>query len=76
MVQLNKNFLAGYSRFKDEPKVNDLKQRIQNYNQLLKSGGIRDRQVSTTNFNGKSALPLIMKRSLAMFTLALLGLPG
>ncbi|EQL34373.1 acetyltransferase [Blastomyces dermatitidis ATCC 26199] len=45
VVELNRNLLKGYTRFKDEPKVLQLKKAVSDYNDRLKALGIRDHQV-------------------------------
>ncbi|KKZ62835.1 hypothetical protein EMCG_02830 [[Emmonsia] crescens] len=45
VIELNRNLLKGYTRFKDEPKVLQLKKAISEYNNRLKALGILDHQV-------------------------------
>ena len=45
VVELNKRFLQGYLHFKDEPKVQKLRDDVLKYNRLLRDLGLRDHQV-------------------------------
>lgn len=45
VVELNKRFLQGYLHFKDEPKVQKLREDVLKYNRLLRDLGLRDHQV-------------------------------
>ncbi|KAG5301567.1 glycerol-3-phosphate O-acyltransferase [Histoplasma ohiense] len=45
VIELNRNLLKGYTRFRDEPKVVHLKKAVSDYNDRLKALGIRDHQV-------------------------------
>lgn len=47
VVELNKRFLQGYLQFKDEPKVQKLREDVLKYNRLLRDLGLRDHQVGT-----------------------------
>lgn len=53
-VRLNKRFIAGYSAYKDEPKMIDLKKRVQEYNTLLRYMGLKDHQVRSLLFRCRS----------------------
>lgn len=45
IVELNKRFIAGYEVYKDEPKVQALRERVKQYNTLLRHMGLKDHQV-------------------------------
>ncbi|KAI3004935.1 hypothetical protein CAN33_0027100 [Aspergillus niger] len=45
VIELNRRLLKGYTQFKDEPKVLQLKKAISDYNRRLRALGIRDHQV-------------------------------
>ncbi|KAI8987852.1 hypothetical protein BDF20DRAFT_904750 [Mycotypha africana] len=77
VVDLNRRFLIGYNVFKDDPKVNDLEQKVMAYNQLLKYYGIKDHQVNkTTTENNGRLLYLLMKRISILIFLGLWSFPG
>lgn len=46
VVELNKRFLYAYQKFKDEPRVQQLKGKVLKYNRLVHDLGLRDHQVS------------------------------
>lgn len=45
VVELNRRLLEGYTRFKDEPRVQKLRTDVLKYNRLLRDIGVRDHQV-------------------------------
>ena len=45
VVELNKRFLLAYSHFKDEPRIQALREKVLKYNRLLRDLGLRDHQV-------------------------------
>lgn len=45
IVELNKRFIAGYEVYKDEPRLQELVQRVKEYNTLLRYMGLKDHQV-------------------------------
>lgn len=46
VVELNRRLLQGYEHFKDEPRVQKLRQDVLKYNRLVRDLGLRDHQVS------------------------------
>ncbi|KAI6143231.1 hypothetical protein BKA82DRAFT_4184090 [Pisolithus tinctorius] len=42
VVELNRRFLEGYTHFKDEPRIQNLKADVLKYNRLLRDLGLRD----------------------------------
>lgn len=47
VVELNRRFLEGYTHFKDEPRVQKLRNDVLKYNRLLRDLGLRDHQACT-----------------------------
>jgi glycerol-3-phosphate O-acyltransferase / dihydroxyacetone phosphate acyltransferase len=45
VVELNKRFLLAYSYFKDDPRIQALREKVLKYNRLLQDLGLRDHQV-------------------------------
>ena len=45
MVELNRRLLEGYNHFKDEPRVQKLREDVLKYNRLVRDLGLRDHQV-------------------------------
>jgi len=46
VVEINRRLLEGYVHFKDEPRVQKLRQDVLKYNRLVRDLGLRDHQVS------------------------------
>lgn len=49
VVELNRRFVKGYTRYKDDPRVIAVKKDVLNYNWQLRALGIRDHQVEWGN---------------------------
>lgn len=49
VVELNRRFIIGYERYKNEPRVIALKAKVQDYNKLLAYMGLRDHQVCSVS---------------------------
>jgi glycerol-3-phosphate O-acyltransferase/dihydroxyacetone phosphate acyltransferase len=45
VVELNRRLLEGYIHFKDEPRVQRLREDVLKYNRLVRDLGLRDHQV-------------------------------
>jgi hypothetical protein len=45
-VELNRRLLEGYTHFKDEPRVQQLRESVLKYNRLVRDLGLRDHQVT------------------------------
>ena len=45
VVELNRRFIEGYMHFKDEPRIQKLKENVLKYNRLVRDLGLRDHQV-------------------------------
>jgi hypothetical protein len=46
---LNRRLLEGYGHFKDEPRVQKLREDVLKYNRLVRDLGLRDHQVTLYN---------------------------
>ena len=57
-MQLNKRFLESYQVFKDEPRVQQLREDVVRYNRRLLDLGIRDHQVGSSSELDKGAVKL------------------
>lgn len=44
-MELNKRFMIAYEHFKDEPRVQKLKESVSKYNRAIRDLGLRDHQV-------------------------------
>ncbi|KAG9290933.1 hypothetical protein G9A89_011083 [Geosiphon pyriformis] len=76
VVELNRRFVAGYNHFKDDPRVQDIREKVMAYNQLLKYHGLKDHQVNKKVLGGKRTAGLFLYRIFLLFTWSILGLPG
>lgn len=76
VVDLNRRFIHGYERYKDEPKVKELEQKVLAYNQLLKYHGLKDHQVDRTRVGGLWTFGLFCYRVSLLFFWGGLALPG
>lgn len=45
VVEMNRRLLIGYSKYKDEPRIQHLKEAVRRYNSMLYSMGLKDHQV-------------------------------
>lgn len=79
VIELNRRLLKGYTEFKDEPKVLQLKRAISDYNLRLRSLGIRDHEVEWGNVTHRGwwlVLCILIYRVGELVTLAIGTLPS
>ncbi len=76
VVELNRNLLIGYSRYKDDPKIRHLTQSVIQYNQKLKYYGLRDHQVASASKDFLHNAVLLVKRLFILAYYGILCLPG
>ncbi|CDO70806.1 hypothetical protein BN946_scf184798.g122 [Trametes cinnabarina] len=76
VVELNKRFLQGYLHFKDEPKVQKLRDDVLKYNRLLRDLGLRDHQVPMAQKAGWKTFGLLSYRLILLTVWTVLALPG
>ena len=76
VVELNRRFVEGYSHFKDDPRVIQLRNDVLAYNRRLRMLGIRDHQVQNARVEPLSVLGKLVYRSLKVTVLGLGALPG
>ncbi|KAJ3539417.1 hypothetical protein NM688_g6363 [Phlebia brevispora] len=76
VVELNKRFLEGYLHFKDEPKVQKLRENVLKYNRLLRDLGLRDHQVPGAQPASWKTLGLLLYRLILLLVWTVLALPG
>lgn len=75
-IELNRRFVKGYMKFKDDPRIVQLRHSIIAYNNLLQAFGIRDHQVKNTEINTiLSACQLVYHLSV-LVVFGLVCLPG
>ncbi|KAI0361999.1 glycerol-3-phosphate O-acyltransferase [Trametes cingulata] len=76
VVELNKRFLQGYLHFKDEPKVQKLRDDVLKYNRFLRDLGLRDHQVPKAQKAGWKTFGLLSYRLILLTVWTVLALPG
>ncbi|KAI9353253.1 hypothetical protein DFJ73DRAFT_828809 [Zopfochytrium polystomum] len=73
---LTKRFAEAFEQLKDEPSIQDLIQRVKQYNKLLAYYGIRDHQVKKTSYGRLHALRILLARLVRVIVLFGLAFPG
>ncbi|GBB99145.1 hypothetical protein RclHR1_03430006 [Rhizophagus clarus] len=76
VIELNRRFVDGYMKFKDDPRVQEMNNKIMIYNQLLIYHGLRDHQVNRTGLGRGRALALFVYRFLLLTVWVVIGSPG
>ncbi|PLW09230.1 hypothetical protein PCANC_22696 [Puccinia coronata f. sp. avenae] len=76
VVELNKRFITGYLRYKDEPRVMALKSRTLEYNKSISYLGLKDHQVEKVNRPWWKSLILLCFRAGLVTGWGVLALPG
>ena len=78
VVEMNRRLLLGYSKYKDEPRIQQLKRDIQKYNSMLFSMGLKDHQVAKLQPGDKkwTVLMTLLFRAIQVYFMVLLALPG
>ncbi|KIK59889.1 hypothetical protein GYMLUDRAFT_226942 [Collybiopsis luxurians FD-317 M1] len=76
VVELNRRLLEGYTHFKDEPRIQKLRQDVLKYNRLLRDLGLRDHQVPRAQKASWKTLGLLTYRVGLLIVWAIFALPG
>ena len=76
VVELNRRLVQGYERYKDDPRIVELKKEVITYNSKLKALGIRDHQVQYAKMHPIVAFGIFWYRLGKLLFLSLLVLPG
>ncbi len=76
VVELNRRLVQGYERYKDNPRIIELKKEVTTYNRKLKALGVRDHQVQYAKMSWIRACSLFFYRLGKLIVLSLLVLPG
>jgi glycerol-3-phosphate O-acyltransferase/dihydroxyacetone phosphate acyltransferase len=76
IVELNRRLVQGYERYKDDPRIVELKKEVNAYNGKLKALGLRDHQVQYAKMHPITAFGLFWYRLGKLLFLSLLVLPG
>jgi len=76
VVELNRRLLEGYTHFKDEPRIQKLRQDVLKYNRLLRDLGLRDHQVPRAQKASWKILGLFIYRIGLLIVWTIFALPG
>lgn len=75
-IELNRRFVKGYLKFRDDPRIVQLKNSILEYNNLLLAFGIRDHQVRSTQINTFLSTCQLVYHLSILVVFGLVCLPG
>ncbi|KAJ4487991.1 glycerol-3-phosphate O-acyltransferase [Lentinula aciculospora] len=76
VVELNRRLLEGYTHFKNEPRIQKLRQDVLKYNRLLRDLGLRDHQVPRAQKASWKTLGLLTYRVGLLIVWTIFALPG
>lgn len=76
VVELNRRLVTGYNRYKDDPRVNNLKKAVLAYNKRLLALNIRDHQVAYAKLSIHKVFFLLIYRLLKLAFLSIFVIPG
>ena len=75
-VELNRRFVKGYLKFRDDPKIAQLSQSIIDYNNLLLAFGIKDHQVKNARIDTIYSMLRLLFHLSVLIVFGLISLPG
>ncbi|KAB8336899.1 hypothetical protein FH972_021206 [Carpinus fangiana] len=76
VVELNRRLVKGYTRYKDDPRIVNLKKNITHYNKQLLALSIRDHQLEYARLSIVKVLWLLLYRTTKILFLSIAVLPG
>ncbi|KAF2465509.1 CTR1 suppressor protein [Lindgomyces ingoldianus] len=76
VVELNRRLVQGYAKYKDDPRIVDLKKSVQAYNKRLLALNLRDHQVQYAKMNIFMIMWLLVYRTLKLMVLSIFVIPG
>lgn len=76
VVELNRRLVKGYERYKDDPRIVELRKEVVSYNAKLRAVGLRDHQVQYAKMHTLSAFLLFWYRLSKLLILTAFALPG
>lgn len=76
IVELNRRLVKGYERYKDDPRIVELRKEVVSYNAKLRAVGLRDHQVQYAKMNTFHAFVTFWYRLSKLLVLTLFVLPG
>ena len=75
-VELNRRFVKGYLKFRNDPKIAQLSQSIIDYNNLLLAFGIKDHQVKNARIDTIYSMLRLLFHLSVLIVFGLISLPG
>ncbi|TGZ85192.1 hypothetical protein EX30DRAFT_326178 [Ascodesmis nigricans] len=76
VVELNRRLVIGYTHFKDDPRIVQLRQSVSDYNRALRHLGLRDHQVEYAKFSIHMVLFTLFYRVIKLVVIAAFAFPG
>lgn len=76
IVELNRRLVKGYERYKDDPRIIELKKEVISYNAKLRAVGLRDHQVQYAKMHPLKAFITFLYRLGKLLILTAFVLPG
>ncbi|KAF2271583.1 uncharacterized protein EI97DRAFT_504871 [Westerdykella ornata] len=76
VIELNRRLIQGYTRYKDDPRIIDLKKQVLEYNRRLFAVGIRDHQLSYAKRDFVTIFFTFWYRLIKLCLLSILVIPG
>jgi glycerol-3-phosphate O-acyltransferase/dihydroxyacetone phosphate acyltransferase len=76
VVELNRRLVQGYERYKDDPRIIELKKEVTIYNRKLRALGLRDHQVQVAKMHPIVAFGTFSYRIAKLIILSALVIPG
>lgn len=76
IVELNRRLVKGYTHYKDDPRISDLKKSVNEYNKKLWLLGVRDHQVEYAKFTIFEVVFTLIYRFLKLTVMSVGTLPG
>lgn len=76
IVELNRRLVKGYTHYKDDPRITNLKHSVSSYNTELWRLGVRDHQVEYAKFSMLTVVFTLIYRFAKLVIMAIGTLPG
>ena len=76
IVELNRRLVKGYTHYKDDPRITNLKKSVNEYNKQLWRLGVRDHQVEYAKFSMVTVVSTLIYRFGKLAIMAIGTLPG
>ncbi|KAH0548629.1 hypothetical protein GP486_007827, partial [Trichoglossum hirsutum] len=76
VVELNRRLVKGYTQYKDDQRIIDMKKSVADYNRQLHHLGLRDHQVEYARFSIPKVIFTLLYRLVKLAVMAIGTLPG